>query len=202
VSKHIDLLSLQKNILAVLSGMLFTISSVGLYQSINFHHLNNTDNKVLGIEDQKDIVGFPIRLIIPALNINTGIQYLGSTEGEMDVPNNSTDVGWFMLGPRPGENGSAVIAGHLNEKKGGDGVFANLNKLKTGDKLYIEDSNKKIHSFAVRESRLYDPGFADEVFVPNGSPYLNLVTCEGVWDRNKKIYSKRLVVFADIISQR
>ena len=32
--------------------------------------------------------------------------------GAMDVPKGPSDVAWFDLGPRPGEVGSAVIAGH------------------------------------------------------------------------------------------
>ncbi len=195
-------MSFQKNILGVLSAMLFTMSSAGLYQSINFHRSNNTNNLVLGTENQKGNPGLPVRLIIPSLNINSGIQYLGITQGEMDSPNNSSDVGWFMPGSRPGENGSTVIAGHLNEKDGSKGVFANLNKLKTGDILYIEDSNKNIFTYAVRESRLYDHGYAEEVFIPNDSPHLNLITCEGVWNQNTNTYNKRLVVFTDLMYSR
>jgi len=30
----------------------------------------------------------------------------------MDLPKERANVAWFNLGPRPGENDSAVIAGH------------------------------------------------------------------------------------------
>ena len=141
----------------------------------------------------------PMRLTIPAINVNTGIQHLGGTQtGEMEVPNNALDAGWFKLGPRPGEKGSAVIAGHFNGKNGEEGVFANLDKLKKGDKLFIEDDKGKTITFVVRESRTYDPGYANDVFNSSDSAHLNLITCDGVWDGIKKSYSKRLVVFADI----
>lgn len=142
--------------------------------------------------------GLPVRLTIPAINIQAVVQSMGVTaSGEMDVPNNSVDVGWFKLGSRPGLKGSAVIAGHVDDHNGNAGIFMNLYKLKQGDNIYIEDDTGKTISFVVRESRLYDPGYAEEVFSANGKAHLNLITCDGVRDGIKKSYSKRLVVFTD-----
>jgi len=143
--------------------------------------------------------GLPVRLSIPAINVHANIQHLGITpQGEMEVPDNAVDVGWFESGSRPGEKGSAVIAGHLDGKNGESGVFTHLHKLKEGDKLYIEDDKGTSTTFIVRESRMYDPGYADDVFTKNDNAHLNLVTCDGFWDANSKSYSKRLVVFTDI----
>lgn len=147
----------------------------------------------------KASIGSPVRLIIPSININANIQHLGVTQtGEMEIPANIIDVGWFSLGPRPGERGSAVIAGHFNGENNEAGVFNNLHKLKMGDQLYIEDDNGKTTSFIVRETRTYKPGYADEVFNLSNGAHLNLITCDGVWDAVEKSYSKRLVVFADL----
>jgi len=50
----------------------------------------------------------------------------------MDVPKGLNNIGWFNLGPRPGENGNAVIDGHYGVWKNGKGaVFNNLHKLRT-----------------------------------------------------------------------
>jgi sortase A len=142
----------------------------------------------------------PLHLKIPAINVDAIIQHLGiDSKGNMEVPNNIVDVGWFSLGPRPGEIGSAVIAGHLDGKNSKEGVFTDLNKLKKGDKIYIEDTKGISIVFVVRESRVYDPGYAEEVFSSNNGIHLNLITCNGIWERNKKSYSKRLVVFTDKI---
>lgn len=144
--------------------------------------------------------GLPVRLTIPAININADIQHIGVTQaGEMEVPSNTVDVGWFKLGPRPGEKGSAVIDGHFNGENGEAGVFYNLYKLKKGDKLFVQDDKGKIITFVVREKRLYDPGYADDVFNSNDGAHLNLVTCDGVWDGTKNSYSKRLVIFSDAV---
>ncbi|MFY9457633.1 MAG: class F sortase [Candidatus Spechtbacterales bacterium] len=146
-------------------------------------------------------VGLPARLKIPVINVDSAVEYVGiAPDGAMDVPKSQDDVAWFELGPLPGANGSAVIAGHYGWKNGKGSAFDNLYKLRKGDKIYIEDDKGVIISFfVVRESRRYDPkADASEVFGSNdGKPHLNLITCEGVWDKVSKTYSKRLVVFTD-----
>ncbi|MDQ3008010.1 MAG: sortase, partial [bacterium] len=150
--------------------------------------------------DDKVSLENPVRLLIPSLNVDTDIQLVGVTsQGVMESPSNTIDVGWFDLGPRPGEKGSAVIAGHVDGEHGEVGVFANLYKLKKGDKVYIRDSNEKSLTFIVTESRRYDSGYAEEVFSRNDEASLNLITCDGVWDGVNKSYTKRLVVFTEIM---
>lgn len=181
----------------------FGVVSVSLL--IHFHlpqGTNNrtTDNNAAPSPTTDNVpVGLPVRLTIPAINVSAAIQYLGVTpNGIMDVPTNSTDAGWFKLGPRPGEKGSAVIDGHFDGPNGVPGVFTNLHKLKPGDKMTIEDDNGTKMTFIVRESRNYNPGYAEEVFSRNDTAHLNLITCYGSWDSTKNSYSKRLVVFADL----
>jgi sortase A len=141
----------------------------------------------------------PQRITIPAIGVNALIQHVGLTpQGAMEVPSNTTDTGWYKLGPQPGELGSAVIDGHYDGKDGTKGVFEKLHLLKTGDKIYIKDSKGKTKLFIVRESRRYNPeADASAVFNQSNGTYLNLITCEGNWDDAQKSYSKRLVVFAD-----
>ena len=146
-------------------------------------------------------VGRPVRLKIPGINVDTVLESVGLTsQGAVDVPKGPTNAAWFDLGPRPGDNGSAVITGHYGLwKNGEESVFNDLNKLRKGDKLYVEDDKGVIISFVVRESRRYDPNAdASDVFGSNdGLAHLNLITCEGVWDKVSKSYSIRLVVFTD-----
>lgn len=149
---------------------------------------------------EQAVFGLPVRLKIPSINVDTYIEYVGLTpDGAMGVPKDPSNVVWFNLGPRPGENGSAVIAGHYGWKNNIPAAFDNLNKLNKGDKLYIEDDKGATISFVVRESRMYDSkADASDVFnSDDGKPHLNLITCEGAWDKSSKNYSDRLVVFAD-----
>lgn len=141
------------------------------------------------------------QLLIPGINVNAKIQTIKVTpKGEMEVPSNITDVGWYNLGPRPGDKGSAVIAGHLNGPDDKPGVFINLFKLKPGDKLSILDKSGLLTNFVVRKVKIFPPGYAEEVFSTNDSAHLNLITCDGLWDGLKKSYDKRLVVFTDKIN--
>lgn len=169
----------------------------------NIQTSSEVKEQVLGIEDKENSFEIPLHLNIstPSVDVDTNIQSLGIiSNGDMDVPNNINEVGWFSFGPRPGEKGNAVIAGHLNGPNGEEGVFANLDKLKAGDKLFIRDSNGTIITFVVKESRIYDSGYAEEVFSSNDNGvHLNLVTCNGTWDKDKESYNKRLVVFADML---
>jgi LPXTG-site transpeptidase (sortase) family protein len=144
--------------------------------------------------------GLPIRLKIPAINVDSTVEYVGLTSnGEMGAPKDQNAVAWFKLGIRPGDKGSAVIAGHYGIKNGKASVFDDLYKLHKGDKLYIEDDKGASISFVVHEIRRYDPkADASGVFASSdGKAHLNLITCEGVWDEVSKSYPARLVVFTD-----
>lgn len=152
------------------------------------------------IQPEQATVGLPVRLTIPALGVSVAVEYVGvAADGNMGVPKGPEGVAWFKFGPRPGESGSAVIAGHFGWKDDIPAVFDSLDTLKKGDRIYSEDTQGTETVFIVRESKLYDPkADAKEVFESSdGKAHLNLVTCEGVWDAASKSYSKRLVVFAD-----
>ncbi len=144
--------------------------------------------------------GLPVRLKIPKLKVNAAIEYVGiNSKGEMGAPKIPRNAAWFSLGARPGEMGSAVIAGHVNWYNGATAVFANLSKLKPGNKIIIQDDKGNIISFVVRKVHAYGvKEDASEVFdAADDLAHLNLITCVGVWDKKAKQYSKRLVVFAD-----
>jgi LPXTG-site transpeptidase (sortase) family protein len=142
----------------------------------------------------------PARLVIPSIHIDAAIEHLGLTpQGAMAVPEGPADVAWFDLGPRPGENGSAVIAGHEGWKDGIEAVFDDLSRLQVGDKVYVEDERGATTTFVVRGMQTYDQnGNAGGVFSSSdGLAHLNLITCEGTWNAAEKSYSNRLVVFTD-----
>jgi LPXTG-site transpeptidase (sortase) family protein len=144
--------------------------------------------------------GTPIRIKIPAIAVDAAIEKVALTaSASLDIPKNPLDTGWYDLGPRPGETGSAVMDGHVDWYNGATAVFANLDKLIPGDTITIQDEDGSTVNFLVSEIRRYDPATeATDVFVSNdGKAHLNLITCDGVWDKKTQQYSQRLVVFAD-----
>src|SRR5579862_3543761 len=75
----------------------------------------------------------PVQLIIPGIHVNAPVEAVGITpDGSMDVPSQWNDAAWFEPGYRPGEDGNAVIVGHLDSLTG-PALFWDLGKLKLGD---------------------------------------------------------------------
>ncbi|MBN2198181.1 class F sortase [Candidatus Wolfebacteria bacterium] len=161
--------------------------------------LNIKNTAILSNQKQIDI-GLPIRLKIPSIKVNAPIEYVGLTsDGAMDVPKGPNETVWLDIGPRPGEKGSSVIAGHYGWKNNIPAVFDNLHKLRAGDEVFIEDEKKLIITFIVREIKIYEKDETVlEVFNLNDEKsHLNLITCMGNWNIEEKTRSKRLVVFTD-----
>ena len=142
----------------------------------------------------------PARLKIPRINTNVVIIPVGITpDGSMGVPSGPLDVAWLDSSVIPGEKGSAVIDGHSGWKNGISAVFDNLYKLKKGDKISVENVAGVSVSFVVQLVKTFDPK-ADTVKIfssTDGKAHLNLITCSGAWNAQKKSYSNRLVVFSD-----
>jgi len=124
-----------------------------------------------------------------------------TSDGAMDEPKGPTEVVWYNLGPRPGENGSSVIAGHYGWNNNTSAVFDNLHTIRTGDKIYIEDEAGAQVAFVVREIRIYDRNDdASDVFTSSdGKAHLNLITCTGAWIHVEKTRADRLIVFTDMV---
>lgn len=146
--------------------------------------------------------GLPVRLKIPVIGVDSAIEdaYVTS-DGRMDVPAGSVNVAWYALGPRPGQPGSAVIGGHYGIDDGVPKVFYNLSKLVVGDKVYVVDDNNNTLAFVVKSIKLFDRNAdASSVFISNdGLAHLNVITCEGVWNKVNDSYPDRRVVFTDAI---
>ena len=143
--------------------------------------------------------GLPTRIQIPKLRVDAHVIYVGLTkDGNMSVPTNVVDAGWYKYGALPGNDGTAVIAGHLDGLRGEPGVFSDLTKLAAGDTITVTETNGLTLSFIVRETRSYlqneQPA---EVFTSASGVHLNLITCTGSWDSAEHRFAKRLVVFAD-----
>lgn len=153
-----------------------------------------------------DYSGMPLQLRIPKIGVDAAFEPVGVlADGSMGVPKAPERVGWYAFGPRPGERGSAVVAGHRGWKNG-MAVFDRLSELRTGDTILVADVENVWHTFVVRGSKVFEPTEdTDAVFgraiVPfgnaRGGTFLNLITCEGEWDRVAGQFTKRLVVFAE-----
>ena len=153
-----------------------------------------------------EMPGKPVRLRIPAIGVDANIQSVGLAwqgTGDMGIPTNFTDVGWYNGGPRPGMPGSAVIDGHLDGHDVKEAVFYNLSKLQKGDVVEVVDTQGTVLRFKVTKTALYDyTATTTEVFSNDTSTSrLNLITCAGDWDKQDKVYSQRVVVFTELVKR-
>jgi LPXTG-site transpeptidase (sortase) family protein len=148
-------------------------------------------------------VGNPVKLTIPKIGVSADIQYVGrTTDGKrMAVPKNYKDVGWYRLGAKPGKSGNAVMAGHLDNSLGLNAVFANLQKLQEGDLVEVTDDQGHTHTFAVTGKSVYSvtTGTTAQIFGNATTANLNLITCDGTWIKDQKMYDQRLVVFTTLV---
>jgi sortase A len=146
-------------------------------------------------------IGLPVRIIIPKISVNAKLEHVGLTaQGAVGVPKGPVSAAWYNLSSHPGDIGSAIITGHYGRWKSGVfTVFNQLNKLKKGDKVLIEDEKGVSITFIVRELRIYAlTEEVSQVFSANDTKaHLNLITCAGIWNPLLKSYPKRLVVFTE-----
>lgn len=145
----------------------------------------------------------PSRLIIPSLHIDAKVQDVGvNAQGNMRAPDNFTDVTWYEYGAVPGHIGSAVMAGHVDNGLGLDGVFKHLDSLKVGDEVDVQTEGGTIVRFVVNdiETYPYQSVPAQALFNRSDKAHLNLITCAGTWvPGGADTYDHRLVIYTTLV---
>ena len=144
-------------------------------------------------------VAEPVRLRIPALEIDSPLTHLGvAPDRTIEVPTDFATAGWFDQGPRPGQPGPAVILGHV-DSKAGPAVFYRLARLPVGAEVLVDRSDGSTIGFRVRGTQhVAKAAFpTDLVYAPTLEPALRLVTCGGVFDHSRSSYLDNVIVYAD-----
>lgn len=142
----------------------------------------------------------PLTLSIPSIGVNAHIEDVGmDSQGRMDVPTDWWDVGWYKLGPKPGQKGNVVIDGHLDSPTG-PAVFWHLQDIVPGEQVVVTDASGNQYTYVVSTVKTYsyDQVPLTLVFGPSDQYNLNLITCTGVFDRTSKNYSERQVVYSTL----
>ena len=146
----------------------------------------------------------PERLIIPALGISTPVGLLGlQANHQVQVPVDAQSVGWFRLGPTPGQLGSSVLLGHVDSYRG-PGIFFRIKSLPEGSLVEVVLHDGVTGLFRVLTVVQYaKTGFPDAlVYGASGSRLLNLVTCGGTFDHATGSYESNIVVFSRLVGVR
>jgi sortase (surface protein transpeptidase) len=119
------------------------------------------------------------------------------------VPTATTVAGWYTASPRPGEIGSAIIAGHI-DSTAGPGVFFRLRLLHPGNLIYVRRANGSLAVFRVYAEHMYaKTSFpTQQVYGPEPDAELHLITCGGVFDSATGSYLSNVVVYATEVRHR
>lgn len=140
--------------------------------------------------------GEPARVVIPALDVDVQLVRLGlASDGSMQVPDRGF-AGWYVEGPRPGHDGPAVIAAHVDSRVGPD-VFYRLHELAPGDQVHVTyDSGDEV-TFVVASS-VQTPKDAlpvEDIWPLTNERLLTLITCGGDFDRSVGHYRDNVIVY-------
>jgi hypothetical protein len=141
--------------------------------------------------------GRPTRVRVPAIGVDSGLAVLGlDATGALVPPADFTQAGWYGGGPAPGDTGPAVLAGHLDARRG-PAVFARLGELRPGDRVEVWRGGQRLLFRVTGSLRTRKDRFPTAVvYGPTPGPELRLVTCGGDFDRRSGHYRDNVVVFA------
>ncbi|MCW5249019.1 class F sortase [Streptomyces sp. SHP 1-2] len=147
----------------------------------------------------------PERVRIPAIGVDAPLMGLGLTAaGSLDVPPaaDANLAGWYEAGTVPGERGTAVVAGHVDNARG-PAVFYRLGALRKGAAIEVERRDGTVAVFTVDAVEVYAArDFPDEkVYGAADRPELRVITCGGGYSRATG-YQGNVVVYARLTGVR
>ncbi|MDG4861429.1 class F sortase [Streptomyces sp. T-3] len=145
------------------------------------------------------------RVKIPAIQVDAPIQPVGlDAEGWVDAPPAEAPnlAGWFTGAVSPGEKGTAVVVGHVDNMQG-PAVFYGLGALKKGNRVEVTRKDGRTAVFEIYGIEVFEknnfPG--TKVYGSTGAPELRVITCGGGFNK-KDGYDGNVVAFARLISTR
>jgi len=145
----------------------------------------------------------PVRLSVPAHGVDSAVDPVGvEPDGQMTIPAEVDRVGWYRFGPAPGDDGSAVIAGHVDDREQGLGAMAPLRAASVGDEVLVTDAAGTTTSWRVISREVIQKAVLplDRLFAREGPPRLTMITCGGPFLPEYRSYRDNVVVVAEPVS--
>ncbi|MFD6879293.1 MULTISPECIES: class F sortase [unclassified Streptomyces] len=145
------------------------------------------------------------RVRIPSISVDAPVMTVGlDAQGWIDAPppQDRNLAGWYLNGISPGQQGSAVIVGHVDNAQG-PAVFYGLGSTKPGSRIEVERYDGRTAVFEVYGVEVFSkdsfPGA--RVYGDTGHPELRVITCGGGYSKDKG-YDGNVVVFARMVAAR
>jgi len=143
----------------------------------------------------------PRIITIEKLGVTARVLPMGvNPDGSMQAPLNINDSGWYTKSARPDTPGAIVIDGHVRGPTK-PGIFDHLDTLVAGDVVTLEKGDRETLEYRVVKVKTVplDAVNMNEVLRPYTAKTesLNLISCTGTWQKDKKTFDKRVLVFAE-----
>ncbi|MFF8605935.1 class F sortase [Streptomyces sp. NPDC015346] len=147
----------------------------------------------------------PERVRVPALRVDAPVMDVGlDPEGWIDAPPpyEKNLAGWFTGAVTPGEQGTAVVVGHVDTPEG-RAVFFDLGALRKGHRVEIARRDGTTAVFTVYGVEVVpkDRFPAERIYKYGALPELRLLTCGGGFTKEKG-YDGNVVVSARLAEVR
>jgi LPXTG-site transpeptidase (sortase) family protein len=147
----------------------------------------------------------PDRVRIPSIQVDAPVVPVGlDVDGWVGAPppEDPNLAGWFTGAVSPGEKGTAVVVGHVDNSQG-PAVFYGLGALKKGSRVEVARQDGKTAVFEIYGIEVFEknnfPG--DRVYGSKGSPELRVITCGGGFSEQGG-YAGNVVTFARLVEVR
>ncbi|NNN36762.1 class F sortase [Streptomyces sp. S3(2020)] len=147
----------------------------------------------------------PDRIRIPAIQVDAPVMPVGlDADGWVGAPppEDPNLAGWFTGAVSPGEKGTAILVGHVDNKLG-PAVFYGLGALKKGNRVEVRRRDGKTAVFEIYGIEVFEknnfPG--DRVYGSKGTPELRVITCGGGFSKQNG-YAGNVVTFARLVEVR
>ncbi|OMF68254.1 class F sortase [Paenibacillus glucanolyticus] len=176
-------------------------AQTGSSLSVKTNKKKEEKKEVKVVTDQHPAFIIPNKIWIPSIGLEASVQPVGLLEnGQMEAPVSSNVAGVFIDGVLPGQQGNAIIAGHVDNYTG-PAIFYPLKKVKPGAPVVLSDKEGNYLVFKVVAVESYATAEApiERIFGDSDIEQLNLITCTGRYNREKKEHEKRLVVYTRML---
>ncbi|MGW0544805.1 class F sortase [Streptomyces griseoincarnatus] len=145
------------------------------------------------------------RVRIPTINVDAPIIDVNlDADGWIDAPpaEDPNLAGWYQNGISPGQRGTSVVVGHVDNTSG-PAVFYGLGSLQKGHRVEVERYDGRIGVFEVYGVEVFSkndfPGA--RVYGDTGHAELRVITCGGSYSKAGG-YEGNVVVFARLVETR
>lgn len=142
----------------------------------------------------------PVRISVGGVVTDAPVTPVGvDAGGAMAVPLDVGTLGWYRFGSAPGDpSGSAVLSGHVDDRRQGRGAFFRLADAAPGApvEVHLADGSSLTYRIASITRHPKEALPVQRVFARDGPPVLTLITCGGEFDPGERAYRDNVVVTA------